>query len=66
MTTHDVPFAARRAMQQAIWDECISPGDNEWTTWTDSVHLAETAARALHRAGWQVVPMTSDDLEDAS
>lgn len=58
----DVPFPARRAMQQALWDECIRPGDNEWTTWTDSIALAETAAKALRRAGWEVVPMTSDSV----
>jgi len=45
----DVPFPARRAMQQAIWDECSRPGGNEWTTWTDAIALAECAARALTR-----------------
>lgn len=56
----EVPFPARRAMQQAIWEECIRPGDNEWTTWSDSVALAETAAAALRKAGWQVVPMDDE------
>ncbi len=39
-------------MQQAIWSECIQPGDNEWTTWTDSCILAEVAAEALTANGW--------------
>lgn len=49
-----VPFPARRAMQVAIWEDCIRSGGNEWTTWSDAVILAETAARALTRAGWDV------------
>lgn len=52
-----VPFPARRAMQDAIWKECIAPHKNEWTTWSDSCILAEVAATALVRAGWKVVPL---------
>lgn len=50
-----VPFPARKAMQEAIWSECIAPANNEWTTYSDSVALVECAADALHRAGWRVV-----------
>lgn len=49
-----VPFEARKAIQQAIWQECIAPADNEWTTFSDSAALAEVAARALVAAGWKV------------
>lgn len=42
-------------MQTALWERCIRPGDNEWTTWTDAIILAECAATALWEAGWSVV-----------
>lgn len=48
-----VPFEARRAMQKVIWEECML-SDNEWTTWTDAIILAETAAQALTDAGYEV------------
>ena len=51
-----VPLAARQAMQKALWERCIQPADNEWTTWTDAIILAEAAATALWEAGWAVVP----------
>ena len=35
-----VPFPAHRAMQEAIYHECILPGDNEWTTFSDSCAVA--------------------------
>ena len=47
-------------MQQAIWDDCIAPADNEWTPWTDAIALAEAAAEALTKAGWKVVPLDAD------
>lgn len=50
-----VPFEARQAMQTALWERCIRPGDNEWTTWTDAIILAEAAATALWEAGWTVI-----------
>lgn len=49
-----VPFDARRAMQKALWERCISQDDNEWTTWSDSIALAEVAAQALTEAGFEV------------
>lgn len=52
-----MPFPAYRAMQDAIWKECIRPGDNEWTTWSDAIALAYCAGQALLRAGWKVVPL---------
>lgn len=73
---HAVPFPARKAMQDAIWNECIRPADNEWTTWTDAITLAETAADGLVRAGWTVVALdaqppsaqafTAEDYEAAA
>lgn len=50
-----IPFDARKAMQDAIWGDCIAPHDNEWTTWSDSIVLTETAAAALVKAGFRVV-----------
>jgi hypothetical protein len=59
-----VCFDARRAMQKAIWDECIQPADNEWTTWSDCIILAETAAAALTARGFAVVgPCDADPIE---
>jgi hypothetical protein len=55
-----VPFEARQAMQRRIWERCISPGDNEWTTWTDAITLAETAAEALLLAGFEVRRIDGD------
>lgn len=52
-----IPFPARKAIQNAIWEEAIRPGDNELTTWSDSVGLAEIAGKALMHAGWKVVPI---------
>lgn len=49
-----VPFPARKAMQDALWNDCIL-SNNEWTTWTDSITLAEVAAAALTKAGFAVV-----------
>jgi hypothetical protein len=43
-------------MQDALWTKCFSDG-TEWTTWTDTIALAEVAAEALTHAGWAVVPM---------
>lgn len=49
-----VPFDARVAMQRALWKRCLSQEDNEWTTWSDAVTLAEVAAQALTAAGFEV------------
>lgn len=50
-----LPFEARSVMQQAIWHECIEPRNNEWTTGSDAIVLAEVAAAALVRYGYHVV-----------
>jgi hypothetical protein len=50
-----VPMEARLVMQKALWERCIRPADNEWTTWTDAIVLAECAATALWEDGWTVV-----------
>lgn len=47
-----VPFDARKAMQSAIFE--MFKMENEWTTWSDSVALAEAAAQALEDAGFVV------------
>lgn len=57
-----VPFEARRAIQKRMW-ACLS-SDNEWTTWTDAVTLAECAAEALTEAGY-VVTLWIDGSPDA-
>lgn len=48
-----VPFMARKVMQEAIFE--MFKTENEWTTWSDSVALAEAAARALEDRGFVVV-----------
>lgn len=48
-----VPFMARKAMQEAIFE--MFKQENEWTTWSDSVALAEAAAQALEDGGFVVV-----------
>lgn len=52
--SEQVPFEARQAIQMAIWRKCIRPADNAWITWSDAVVLADTAARALIEAGYEV------------
>jgi hypothetical protein len=55
-----VPFAAKYLIQQAIWDE-FRRGDNEWTTWTDAVALAEAVANRLGQEGYVVRYEVSPD-----
>ena len=55
-----VPFEARQVMQKAIWERCIRLGENEWTTWTDAIILAECAATALWEAGYEVLLIDGD------
>jgi hypothetical protein len=64
MSDDPIPFPARKAMQDAIWRECIAPGNNEWTTWIDSIALAECATNALRRSGWQVVAVAGSATPD--
>jgi hypothetical protein len=54
-----VPFEARHSMQKALYALLLG-SDNEWTTWSDSIALAETAAKALSEAGWQVTRIDGD------
>lgn len=60
MTESSAPIEARRAMQYAIWERCIQPHGNEWTTWTDAIILAEVAAAALLEAGWTIARTVVD------
>jgi hypothetical protein len=48
----EVPFPARKAMQEALFE--LLKLDNEWTTWSDAIVLAEAAATALQDAHYEV------------
>ena len=54
------PEGARQAIQRNIWERCLRPGDNEWTTYTDAIILAECAATALWEAGYEVRLLDGD------
>lgn len=41
----------QREVHSAIWLNCILPGDNEWTTWSDAIVLTEVAIAAIPD-GW--------------
>lgn len=60
--SHLVPMPCRKSMQESIWDRCIEPRQNEWTTFTDSCILAEAAAHGIAVAGYRVVPPIYDEV----
>lgn len=59
-----VPFQARKAMQEAIFE--MLKMENEWTTWSDSVALAEAAAQALENGGFVIAKWVGQVLREVA